>query len=99
MTLYRVRFLNKDEKLDTTIECSSNKSILESAEDLNIDLPFSCRAGACSSCVGKLIKGKVNQLDQTFLDEEQITEGFILTCVAYPESDCTLLSNEELNLY
>mgnify|MGYP000276822025 CR=1 FL=1 len=57
MTLYRVRFLNQDEKLDTTIECSSNKSILESAEDLNIDLPFSCRAGACSSCVGKLIKG------------------------------------------
>lgn len=99
MTRYKVRLLNKEKKLDTTIDCPSTMSILEAAENLNIDLPFSCRAGACSSCVGKLIEGKINQLDQTFLDEEQITEGFILTCVAYPESDCILLSNEELNLY
>jgi len=99
MAKYKVRLLNEAKKIDVTIECSSDKFILEAAEDNNIELPYSCRAGSCSTCLGKVTNGKVDQPDQTFLDEDQIGAGFVLTCVAYPVSDCTVLTHEEENLY
>ena len=99
MANYKVRLLNEAENLDVTIECPDDKIILEAAEDSNIELPYSCRAGSCSTCVGKVTEGRIYQPDQTFLDDDQIGGGFVLTCVAYPTSDCTILCHEEENLY
>ena len=99
MVKYKVRLLNEAQNLDVTIECADDKFVLEAAEDNNIELPYSCRAGSCSTCLGKVTKGTIDQPDQTFLDEEQIGNGFVLTCVAYPTSDCTVLAHEEENLY
>jgi ferredoxin len=99
MVKYKVRLINEASKLDTTIDCPSDKFILEAAEDNEIDLPYSCRAGSCSTCLGKVTAGTVDQTDQTFLDDEQMKNGFVLTCIAYPTSDVTILTNEEENLY
>jgi ferredoxin len=99
MVNYKVRLLNTAEKLDTIIDCPDDKFILEAAEDNNIELPYSCRAGSCSTCLGKVESGSIDQPDQTFLDDEQIENGFVLTCVAYPTSDSTILTHEEENLY
>jgi ferredoxin len=99
MVKYKVRLLNEAQNLDVTIECADDKFVLEAAEDNNIELPYSCRAGSCSTCLGKVQAGSVDQSDQTFLDEAQINEGFILTCVSYPTSDVTILTHEEENLY
>lgn len=99
MANYKVRLVNPAHKLDVTIDCSDDKFILEAAEDNNIELPYSCRAGSCSTCLGKVLKGRVDQPDQTFLDDEQLNKGFALTCVAYPASDVTISTHEEENLY
>ena len=99
MVKYKVRLLNEAQNLDVTIECADDKFVLEAAEDNNIELPYSCRAGSCSTCLGKVKSGSVDQSDQTFLDEAQIGEGFVLTCVSYPTSDVTISTHEEENLY
>jgi ferredoxin len=99
MAKYKVRLVNASQNLDVTLDCPDNKFILEAAEDENIELPYSCRAGSCSTCLGKLVEGSIDQSDQSFLDEEQIGNGFILTCVAYPTSNVTISTHEEENLY
>ena len=99
MVKYKVRLLSESHNLDVTIDCPEDKFILEAAEDNNVELPYSCRAGSCSTCLGKVKSGSVDQADQTFLDEDQIGSGFVLTCVAYPTSDSVILVHEEENLY
>ncbi len=91
--------LQSPEGSKETFECDEDTTILDALEEAGIDHPSSCRAGACSSCAMKIVEGTVNQEEQTFLDDEQMEEGYVLTCVAFPTSDLTLLTEQEENLY
>ncbi len=98
MTTYQVHLFNKKRQIDTVLTVDENTSILEAAEANGIELPCSCRSGSCSSCVGKVETGTIDQSEQVFLDDDQMAKGFAVLCVTYPRSDCKIRTHQEAYL-
>lgn len=63
------------------------KSILEAALENNIALPYSCKAGICSTCLATVKKGKIIMSTNKVLTEKEVEAHKILTCVAYAATD------------
>lgn len=99
MAVYQVRLVNPAIALDRTLAVPDDQYILDIAEDAGIRLPAGCKLGECSGCVAKLLEGEVEQTEQKFLRSPELAAGYTVTCVAYPRSNCTLLTHQEQVLY
>jgi len=64
-----------------------NRTILETALDQGIDLPYSCQSGLCTACRGKALSGKVKLDEEEGLSQSERAEGYVLTCVGHPITD------------
>ena len=65
----------------------ANETLLESARRAGLSPPFSCEAGNCGTCMGKLVEGKATMRVNDALDEDEVEDGYILTCQAIPDTD------------
>lgn len=69
------------------IKVDPDKTILETALDEGIDLPYSCQSGLCTACRGKALSGKVKLDEEEGLSQSERDEGYVLTCVGHPITD------------
>lgn len=98
MALYTINVIGIDDE-EVTVECKHDQYLLDAMEDADMNVLYSCRAGACSTCCGKILNGSADQEEQSFLDEDQMQAGYCLTCVSYPTSDMTIKLGAEEELF
>ena len=79
-----VAVLLDDEELSFTMNQKDN--ILAAALRNDVDAPYSCQGGVCSSCLGKVTQGTAVMVKNSILTDDEVNEGFILTCQAHPTS-------------
>ena len=73
-----------------------DKNILDEALANGIDVPYSCQGGVCTTCMGKLEKGKVIMDDDQMLSDEEINDGLMLTCISKPDSDEIVINYDDV---
>lgn len=69
---------------ETTFTMHQTDNVLAASLRNNLDAPYSCQGGVCSSCLGKVTEGKAVMVKNSILTDSEIEEGLILTCQAYP---------------
>lgn len=92
---YEVEFAKEGE----TIEVANNETVLEAGEDEGWDLPYACREGQCVSCAGQIQDGPaldyVRHSNNEALFDDDMEDGYCLTCVAYPTAEFTIETGEQ----
>ena len=69
---------------ETTFEMSQKQTVLEAALDKDLDAPYSCQGGICSSCLARITEGEATMRQNNILTDSEVAEGLILTCQAHP---------------
>jgi ring-1,2-phenylacetyl-CoA epoxidase subunit PaaE len=69
---------------DFDLPFNSTTSILDAALKQGADLPFACKGGVCCTCKAKLLEGRVNMDVHWGLEDEEVEQGYILTCQSHP---------------
>ena len=84
---FTITLANRDGQ---AFEVDGGEPLLATLEDHGVSLPYGCRYGGCISCAAKLLDGEVDQSEGVALNGRQMSDGYVLLCVARPQSDCTL---------
>jgi len=79
---FEVKIILDDEEHVFTVQ--PEDTILETGLEQDIDMPYSCQSGLCTACRGKCLSGKVKLDENEGLSDEELEEGYVLTCVGHP---------------
>ena len=78
----------------TTVSMRPDETLLETARRAGLTPPFSCEAGNCGTCMGKLTDGTATMAVNDALDDDEVEEGYTLTCQAVPDGSLTINYDE-----
>jgi ring-1,2-phenylacetyl-CoA epoxidase subunit PaaE len=81
---------------ENTIEMSQKQTILEAALDEDIDAPYSCQGGICSSCLARVKEGAATMRQNNILTEKEVADGLILTCQAHPTTSTIVVDYDDV---
>lgn len=82
----KIKLSIKADEENYTLESTADKTILDAALQQKIDVPYSCQGGVCCSCIAKVTEGSAAMENNQILTDEEIEEGLVLTCQAFPTS-------------
>lgn len=82
---------------DETVTVEHGERVVEAAESAGITLPYGCLYGACGTCTAELLEGTVtHQEPPRALKRKAVNAGYVLPCIATPETDCRLRVGHEI---
>ncbi|AIY43858.1 Ferredoxin [Collimonas arenae] len=85
------RFIVRIEPSGWHFETSGATPVMEAARQSDINLPSSCRNGTCRTCMCRLLHGEIRyQIEWPGLSSDEKKDGYILPCIAYPQSDLVI---------
>ena len=96
---YQIKIYNRKTDTHHQITVPSDRYILRSAEERGVELPFSCRNGACTACAVRVISGDLEQPEAMGLSPQLQSQGYALLCVSYPCSDLIVETQDEDEVY
>jgi len=85
--------------LDEEIESFTmpqSKSVLQAALDAGLDAPFSCQGGICSTCIARVVEGKVEMRKNQILTDGEIADGLVLTCQSHPTTPTLVIDYDDV---
>jgi ferredoxin len=85
-------------KESATFQCHEDQLILNAALASGVSLPFGCRMGSCGMCVGRIVEGTVERVEQLILTDEQVAQGYVPLCKSRPRSDLVIITHQESEL-
>jgi ring-1,2-phenylacetyl-CoA epoxidase subunit PaaE len=78
-----------------TITMAKDVSVLEAAQANDMDAPYACKAGVCSTCRCRVIEGEVEMLANQAIEDDEVAKGYILSCQAYPLTDTLVVDYDQ----
>ncbi len=96
---YTIQVHDRAQGIKHTLEVPDNRYILQCGEQQGVELPFSCRNGACTTCAVRVLKGEIYQPEAVGLSPELRQRGYALLCVSYARTDLEVETQDEDEVY
>ena len=96
LNLENIKITFKVDGVETSVIGHKNKTVLDTAIENDIDAPYSCRGGACATCIAKVKAGSVDLEQNYILTDGELEDGLILTCQAFPTSESIYIDIDDV---